>query len=92
MPQPSGYTPTYIATNTTTLVCTGSCRLHTIVLGETAAGAISIYNGLTAGGTLIGVLKASIAENTFLFDADCPVGLCIVTAGASKLTVNWQRT
>lgn len=92
MPQPSGYSPTYIATATTTLVYTGPCVLHTIVLGETAAGTISIYNGLTAGGTLIGVLKASIAENTFLFDASCDVGICIVTAGASKLTVNWQRT
>lgn len=37
----------------------------------------------------IAVLKASIAEQTFTFDANFNSGLVIVTAGASKLTVSY---
>lgn len=79
----------YIATNTTTLVKTGRGKLHTIVIGETSAGSITIYDALTATGTPIGVLKASIVEGTYTFDVQFSTGLCIVTAGASKLTATY---
>jgi len=89
MPQPSGYTPTYIATATTTLVATGPGVLHALTLGETAAGAITVYDGLDTGGTVIGVLKASVAEGDYFRDMTFNTGLTIVTAGASKLTAQW---
>ena len=79
--------PTYIATNTTTLVMTGPGKLWRIILGETAAGAITIYDALTATGTAKCVLKASIAEGTYEFGMEFKTGLTIVSAGASKLTV-----
>lgn len=83
------YTPTYISSATETVVKTGPGTLHTVVLGETAAGTITIYDGVSAAlGTIKAVLKASIAEQTFTFDFAFTKGLVIVTAGASKLTVN----
>lgn len=77
---------TYISTATTTLCKSGAGVLHTIVLGETAAGAITIYDGLTSAGTVMAVLKASIVEGTYVFDRAFATGLTIVTAGASKLS------
>lgn len=81
---------TYIATATTTTVKSGAGTLHAVIVGETAAGAITIYDNTAASGTIIGVLKASIAEGDYLFDADFSVGLTIVTAAASKLTVTYN--
>ena len=80
---------TYISTATTTTVSSGPCVLHSIVLGETAAGAITIYDNTAGSGTIIGVLKASIVEGTYTFNRQCTTGLTLVTAGASKLTVNY---
>lgn len=79
-------TATYISTATTTLVATGRGVLKRIVLGETAAGAITVYDNITATGTVLAVLKASIAERTYEIGANFSVGCTIVTAGASKLT------
>lgn len=81
---------TYIATATTTTVKSGTGRLGKIILGETAAGAITIYDNTAGSGTIIAVLKASIAEQTFDFDLKFTTGLTIVTAGNSKLTVTWE--
>lgn len=79
--------PVYIATNTTTLVATGKAKLYRIILGETAAGAITIYDALTATGTAKIVLKASIVEGSYEIGAEFKTGICVVTAGASKLTL-----
>lgn len=79
----------YISTATTTTVKTGNGRLHSITLGETAAGAITIYDNTAASGTVIAVLKASVVEQTFIFDVAFTTGLTIVTAGASKLQVSY---
>ena len=80
----------YISTATTTTVKSGAGKLHRITLGETAAGAITIYDNTAGSGTIIGVLKASVAEQTFEFGADFSTGLTIVTAGASKLSVIFE--
>lgn len=83
------FRPAYISTATTTTVKSGRGRLHSIVIGETAAGSITIYDNTAASGTVIGVLKASIVEGTYEFDCAFNTGLTIVTAGASKITVNY---
>lgn len=85
------YQYTNITTNTTTQVFTGRGRLHSIVIGTTAAGAISLIDN-TAGTTAnIGTMKASIAEGTYLYDISISKGLRIVTAGASDITVCWSQ-
>lgn len=79
----------YISTNTTTTVKSGTGRLHSITVGETAAGTITIYDNTAGSGTIIGVLKASIVEGTYHFPVKFTTGLTVVTAGASKITVNY---
>ena len=58
--------------------------------GETAAGAITIYDNTAASGTILAVLKASIVEDTYEFNIAFATGLTVVTAGASKVTVAWR--
>lgn len=78
----------YIATATTTNVDVGQGQLIRIVLTETAAGAITIYDEESGGTTnIIGIMKASVVEGTYEFGVMYSQGIQIVTAGASKLTV-----
>lgn len=84
------YKTSYISTATTTTVKSGAGVLRSITLGETAAGAITIYDNTAGSGTVIAVLKASVAEQTFNFDVAFATGLTIVTAGASKLQVSFR--
>jgi len=85
----------YIATATTTDVFSGPGTLKAIILTETAAGAITVYDEETGGTTNIAaLLKASIVEGVYEFGdkgISLSQGLQIVTAGASKLTVVYNR-
>lgn len=86
------YSRRYISTATTTQVHTGYCNLVRIVVGETAAGAITVYNEAAGGSTdVVAVLKASIAEGTYEFGVTCSAGIQVVTAGASKITVVYSK-
>ena len=84
----------YISTATTTAVLGKSGTLKKIVLTETAAGTITVYNNPSAAsGEVIAVFKASIVEGTYHFgNRFCPLGITVVTAGASKLTVVFSDT
>lgn len=81
---------TYISSATTTQVKTGSGVLRRIIVGETAAGAIQIIDGISGTTTNLGELKASIAERTYEFNCIFRAGLRIVTGAASKITVVWE--
>lgn len=87
---PYGHSATYISTATTTTIKTGAGVLQSIVITETAAGTVTIYDNTAGSGTTIGVLKASIAEGSYLFNVAFTTGLTIVTAGASKITVTYR--
>lgn len=81
---------TYISTATTTLVKTGAGVVHCIMLGETAAGGITLFDGLSSAGTVMCVLKSSIAEGTYILDREFTTGLTILTSAASKLSVTYR--
>ncbi len=83
------YNYTNISTQTTTLVKKGPGTLHTIVINTTAAAAITIYDSLLGSGTKIATIAASpTIGSTFFYDVEFSVGLTIVTAGASDITVS----
>lgn len=72
----------------TTVVATGSGTLVRIIVNTTANGAIQIYDDESAVETsLIGTLKASVAEQSFEYGVPFLRGLTIVTAAASDITV-----
>ena len=81
------YKSKYISSATTTTIGTQLTGVfHSIVIGETSAGSITISDSV---GT-IAVLKASIAEGEYKFDCAYSGSLTVVTAGNSKATVLWK--
>ena len=86
----NSYLNKYISTATDTVVKTGRGKLHTITVGETAAGAITVYDNTAASGTIVAVFKASVAEQSFVLDVSFETGLTITTAAASKLSVSYE--
>ncbi len=84
------YKYTYISTATTTQVATGLGQLIRIVVGTTAAGAISIIDGTSGTTANIGTLAASITPAPYDFNINFANGLRIVTAAASLITVVWS--
>lgn len=66
------------------VVHTGPCVLHSIIFnGMTAVGDVDIYDGVDAGGTLIGTLilrtavQVSCQPMTFIYDCEMETGIFI---------------
>lgn len=79
-----------IASATTTTVKSGSGYLNRIVINTTAAGTITIYDNTAASGTKIATIAASAAQGTYTYQGRFAIGLTIVTAAASDITVSYQ--
>lgn len=81
---------TYISSATTTTVKSGKGNLAKIILTETAAGTITVYDNTAGSGTILALFKASVVEGSYEFNCRFNTGLTIVTGAASKLTVVWE--
>lgn len=81
--------PVNITSATTTVVKTSAGVLHKIIVNATSASSITVYDSTAASGTKIATLKASVAEQTFDYDAQFLTGLTIVS-GASDITVVYR--
>ncbi len=80
-------------TTTTTeaaLVKTGAGVLHAIVVNTTAAGTVPIYDNTAGSGTLVGTLKASIVENTYVYDCVFSIGLYVRPGAVGDYTVIYR--
>lgn len=91
------YRSTFVNSAATTAV-TGAvgttCKLIRITLGETAAGAIKVYDAVSGGALAANQkaeLKASIVEGTYDFNITMAQGIQVVSLGASKFTVVWSN-
>lgn len=81
-----GY-PTYISASTTEQIVTGPCVLERIVIGETAAGAISVYDATSGTSNERAQLKSSITEGVYEFNMHLKNGCRVAVAADSKITV-----
>ena len=84
------YTAVNVATAKTTVVKSGAGKLYAINVNTTSAGAITVYDNTSATGTKIATIKASVVEQTFLFNCAFDTGLTVVTAGASDITILYK--
>jgi hypothetical protein len=89
-----GYAATNITTAATTLVKTGAATLHTVSVNTlgTVASTTKIYDGTTAGGTLLATINSLTVTGTFTYDIACATGICVVTTGtvAPDVTVSYK--
>lgn len=84
------YNDSYISTATTTTIKTGAGVLHTIVVNGGTAGTVIVYDNTAASGTIIASFDSTNALATYTFDAKFSTGLTVITAAATKLTVNYR--
>lgn len=91
----TSYEYAYISNGTNIEVVTqvesGQGVLHAIVVTETAGTAIAVIDGTSGTTANLASLKASIAEGSYVFDANFKTGLRIVTNGLSKFTVIYTK-
>lgn len=91
----SQYKSTNITSQTTTLVVTGSGTLHKITFNMPAqGGTVAFYNGVDAGGVLLGTvtIPASPKPMTLIYDIVFGVGLTVVTGTADQdITIIWEQ-
>lgn len=85
------WTPTNVTAST--LVRTGNSVLHTIVVNELTADAVTVtlYDGVDAGGSVVGVITTELSQPvTLLYDSKFKDGIYIAIAGegTADLTVN----
>jgi hypothetical protein len=78
----SSYAYKNITSATNQVISTTAGILHAIVLNTAAAGSIIIYDGNHTTGTIIGTIKASAGEGTYLYDVVFKTGLEITTGHA----------
>ena len=80
-----------ITSAATTVVKSGRGVLVAVILNETNAGAITIYDNTAGSGTKIATIAAGADPGTsFPYLAQFTTGLTIVTAGADDITVTFD--
>lgn len=85
------YRYAYIDSATTTQVHTGQGQLVRVIISETAAGAITIADSASSTTPVIVLFKASIVEGSYEVGINYFAGLRVVTAGASKVTLVYNK-
>jgi len=60
--------------NTTVTIQTNDCVLSKITINTTSAQALTVKDGQ---GNTVAVLKASIVENSYFYEVNCPKGMTI---------------
>jgi len=85
---PSGNSYTHISTATSTIIKSTSGVLHSLTINTTVASAVTVFDNTACSGTTIAVLAASAAQGTYTYDVVFTTGLCVLTAGASDITVS----
>jgi hypothetical protein len=72
-------------------LATGIGTLHSVVINGTSTSPITLIDG--AGGTtaLIGTLKASVTEGTYLYDCVFGAGLRVNVQSNSDITVTFNQ-
>lgn len=92
MPHNLNYNYKNLTGTQVTQISTNMGVLHSVVVNNTAAGAISIVDGVGGTTATIATLKASIAEGTYIFDCVFGKGLRVAIASNSDITLNWSKS
>ena len=75
-----------MASTVSTVVKTGAGMLHAIVINKSANGTITVYDNTAGSGTKIATLKASVVENSYIYDLKFSNGLYVIPGAAVDVT------
>jgi hypothetical protein len=79
----------YLATANDTAAWPANAQLYAIVVGTLAASAVvTVYDGASTSGTVLGIIDASAAKDVYFCGARFPGGLFVkLTGGNAKVSV-----
>jgi hypothetical protein len=77
----------YISTGATTLIKTGPGALIAIVMGNSTAGTVTVYDNTAASGNIIAKFNTSTSAFSFQIGAKFTIGCTVVTSAADQVTV-----
>ena len=84
----------HVNTVATTLVKSGTGNLNNISINSkgTVASTVTVYDSLSATGTVVAIIDSLNISGTFTFDVAFTVGLTVVTTGtvAPSVTVSYR--
>lgn len=79
----------YLGTTTGTVKSAGGL-LHAIVVNTTGTAATTIYDSVGTSATVIGILKAAVAEQSFTYNVECATGISVANTAAVDITVVYR--
>lgn len=79
-----------IADTASTLVKSGAGYLHAIIVNNSPAGSLTVYDNTAGSGTKIATLKASITEGTYTFNCQFDNGLYVIPAAVGDYTIVYR--
>lgn len=80
----------YISSAATTIVKATPGILRRIVITEKVNNTIKVYDNASIAGTIIASFVVNAVEGTYEFNCAFRIGLVVITAGNSKLTVVYE--
>jgi hypothetical protein len=74
-----------------TLLSPVPCVLANVTINTAATQTLTIYDGLSSGGTVVAVVTnaTTVFPETLNFNVQLKVGLFIVSTGTGDLTITW---
>jgi hypothetical protein len=79
--------------NSTVTVCATPCVLHLVTINTTSAQALTFLDkGINIANNTVAVLKASIVEDTYIYDVYCANGLQVTVPAsyAGDATISYD--
>ena len=87
----AGYSTLNITDTADHLLHTGAAILRLVSLNTLAlTSTLKVYDGTTAGGTLLATLDGTTAARGIPFDISCATGLFAKATGSADWTVTWE--
>lgn len=86
------YQYTYLTGATTNQIFSGRGTLFGVVVNSTTATAFGIYDGIGSTAQPVGILKASIVENTYVYNCSVSSGLYVTFGTSGNYTVLWAKS
>ena len=77
----------YISSGTTTVVKSSPGAVLSIVLGNSTAGTVTVYDNTAASGNIVAKFNASTSPFSFSVGAICNTGITVVTTASDQVTV-----
>jgi hypothetical protein len=86
------YQYTHISAGSSTQVFIGRGTLFAVNINQSSAVVFDIYDGVSSTVQPVALLKASIAEQTLIYNASISSGLYITYGAGGDYTVLWAKS